>query len=124
MVSVLKPGQLFQYSARDLQGSVRNVDVSKYISWKDGKLEFRDDPFTEVVRKINRWYNVNLVIKDDRLKSYTYVATFQNESLDEVLKMLKISAPIEYKSLDRKQKADGTFEKRTIEIYYNDRKKK
>jgi len=72
-----------------------------------------------VVKKINRWYNVDLVIKDQVLKSHAYLATFQDENLDEVLKLLKLSAPIDYKDLGRKIRNDGTFEKRKIEIYYN-----
>jgi hypothetical protein len=66
---------------------------------------------------------VECVIKDDILKSYTYVATFQNESLDEILKMLKISAPIDYKNNTRKQQNDGTFEKRRIDLYYKPKNK-
>jgi len=60
-----------------------------------------------------------LIIKDNVLKSHTYMATFQDENLDEVLKLLKLSAPIDYRDLGREIKDDGTFEKRNIEIYYN-----
>ena len=123
LVATLKPDQMLDYNPSDNRSTVRNVDINEYVAWKQGKLIFRDDPFPEVVKKISRWYNVNIVLKDDRLKSYTYVATFQDESLDEVLKMLRISAPIEYRNLERKQGSDGTYEKRTIEIYYNPKKK-
>jgi ferric-dicitrate binding protein FerR (iron transport regulator) len=87
-------------------------------SWTEGKLAFRDENFTDVVRKINRWYNVELVIKDEALRSYSYQATFMDETLDEVLKLLHHSAPIVYRDLGRKKRADGTFEKRRIELYY------
>jgi transmembrane sensor len=115
----LNPGHLF-HSVPTTEGSyIQNTDAAKHISWTEGKLIFRDEPFIDVVARINRWYNVNLVIKDDILESYRYVATFQDESLDEVLKMLAISAPIHYKELPRKQLIDRTFEKRTVLLYYN-----
>lgn len=118
LVTSLKPGQLLHYSGSSQGNYIQNVDAGKYVAWTEGKLIFREDPFAEVVRELNRWYNVNIVIKDEILESYRYVATFQDETLDEILKMLKMSAPIEYKNIKRKQTADGTFEKRTIELYY------
>ncbi len=123
LIATLKPSQLLNYSRDESASYIKDVDVNKYVCWTEGKLIFRDDPFSEVVKRISQWYNVNIIIKDERLKTYTYVATFQDESLDEVLKMLKISAPINYKNIERKQEKDGTFEKRTVELYYNPKSK-
>jgi len=122
-VASLKPGQLLHFVPSRTGSYVDAVDVEKYISWIHGRLVFRDDPFSDVVKRINRWFNVNLVIKDDILKSYKYVATFQDESLDEILKMLTFSAPIRYRELKRTRMEDGTFGKRTIELYYKPLKK-
>ena len=123
LITSLSPGELL-HSVPYTEGSfIEKVDVDKYTSWTKGKLVFREDEFADVVKRINRWYNVNIVIKDKILESYRYVATFQDETLDEVLKMLAISAPIRYKDLPRKQSFDGTFEKRTIELYYSSTKK-
>lgn len=97
------------------------VNVDKYISWKDGELVFRNEPMTEVVRRINRWYNVGLIIKDKRLQSYSYRATFVDETLDEVLILLQHTSPIEYKDLGRELNSDGTYGKRMIELYYKHR---
>jgi len=94
------------------------VNVDKYISWKNGELVFRNEPMTEVVKRINRWYNVRIIIKDKKLESYSYRATFVDETLDEVLKLLKLTSPIEYQDLGRKILPDGTYGKRTIELYY------
>jgi len=121
-ISSLAPGELLHYQPESDGSYIQKVDVDKYVSWTKGRLVFRDDPFTDVVKRINRWYNVNIVIKDKILESYKYVATFQDETLDEVLKMLAISAPLNYRNIPRKQLSDGTFEKRTIELYYNPHK--
>lgn len=116
------PGELLHYLPQTTGSYIQKVDVDKYVSWTKGRLIFREDPFTDVVKRINRWYNVNIIIKDKILESYKYVATFQDETLDEVLKMLTVSAPISYRNLPRKQLGDGTFEKRTIELYYRPHK--
>jgi len=118
---MIYPGNIFTYNAEYYSYDINPVDTTKVIAWKNGKLVFRSDTFDEVVEKINRWYNVNMIIMDDELKKYTYRATFQDETLEEILKLLKYSAPIDYKNLDRKRNQDGTYDKRRIEIYYNPR---
>jgi len=112
----MEPGQMCSFDLVSSSYRIQTADVEKNISWKNGKLIFRDDRFTEVVQKCNRWYNVEIIIKDKELETFTYVGTFQDESLDEVLKLLSLTAPLEYKDLGRKRKEDGTFEKRKIEL--------
>jgi ferric-dicitrate binding protein FerR (iron transport regulator) len=114
----LKPDQMCVYNPDQRQYHIETADVKTVTAWKEGKLAFRNETFTEVVRKIKRWYNVELFIIDEALRSYTYQATFVDETLDEVLKLLQHSAPIQYKDLGREKGADGTFGKRRIELYY------
>lgn len=92
------------------------VDVEKYIAWKDGKLMFRDDTMEEVVRRLNRWYNVDIKLTGEHLMDYAYNATFEDESLTQVLELLKLSAPIDYKIVPRKRNHNSTFSKMKIEI--------
>jgi transmembrane sensor len=114
----LKPDQMCVYYPDQGSCQTKTVDVKKVTAWKEGKLAFRDETFAEVVRKIKRWYNVEIFIMDEALRSYSYQATFVDETLDEVLKLLQHSAPIQYKDLGREKGADGTFGKRKIELYY------
>lgn len=115
---LLEPNQMCTYVAGASSPNITSVDVDKITAWKEGKLIFRNEPFSEVVKKINRWYNVEIVIKDEILDSYVYMATFQDETLDEVLKLITLSAPIRFEDFDRELKPDRTFTKRKIELYY------
>jgi ferric-dicitrate binding protein FerR (iron transport regulator) len=114
----LKPDQMYVYYPGTGLNRVETVKVNKVTAWKEGKLAFRDESFTEVVRKINRWYNVEVKIMDETLKTYSYQATFIDETLDEVLKLLQRTAPIEFKDLGRAKGPDGTYGKRKLELYY------
>ncbi len=118
-IGVLKPDELLIYNIKSDSRKIRSVNSTDKISWVEGKLIFKYEPFVEVVRKLNRWYNVNIEVKDTLLESYIYYGSFQNEPLDEVLKLLQYTAPIKYQDIQRKRKQDGTFEKREIEIYYS-----
>jgi transmembrane sensor len=96
--------------------TIHDVDVDKYISWREGNLIFRDDPMEDVVRRLSRWFNVEFVVNDPEIKSYIYTATFRGENLEQVLKLLKLSAPIDYRIIDRKSLPDNEFTKQKIQL--------
>ena len=118
-IGILNPNESCIYYSQSDSNKIITINTNEKLSWLDGKLAFKYEPFEEVVRKINRWYNVNIVIKDELLDSYIYYGTFKDETLEEVINLLHFTAPIRYKVLERERKQDGTFEKRKIELYYN-----
>jgi transmembrane sensor len=120
-LGILKPDESFSYNYMSDSGKIISINSSEKLAWLDGKLTFKYEPFEDVVRKINRWYSVNILIKNELLKSYIYYGTFKDETLDEVLKLLQLTAPIRYKDIGREINQDGTFAKRKIEIYYRRR---
>ena len=99
------------------------TDPSKYKAWTDGKLVFRGDNMTEVAGRIERWYNVKVILADQNLKKYSFRATFEDDSLEEVLHLLCLTSPISYKIAPRVIKSDGTFEKVVVTIYERANKK-
>jgi transmembrane sensor len=116
-MGILKPGELFKYNSSTDSGKIQSTNTAEKLSWIEGKILFKYAPFEEVINKLNRWYNTNIIIKDESLRSYIYYGTFQSENLDEVLKLISYTAPIKYKEYKRERRQDGTFEKRKIEIY-------
>lgn len=114
---VLQPGELGVFK-RDIQQITKTkTDLQKYIAWKSGKLMFRDDRMDLVVEKLERWYNVEIEIKENEISNYIYTATFIDESLDQVLKMLSLSAPISYTVSERGKQDDETFAKQTVKLF-------
>lgn len=120
-LGMLEPGQMCIYDGNTSAYQLLTVDAMRVVAWKDGKLIFRNEPFEEVVKKLNRRYNANILIKDERLKAHPYMATFEDETLDEVIKLLRISAPVDVREITRERNRDGTFDKRTIEFYYRNK---
>jgi len=121
-LGTLLPGEMCVFDEKNLSAQVIHVDADKIVSWKDGKLVFINEPFDEVVKKLNRRYGVNITIKDQKLRDYTYLATFlEDETLDEVLKLLALSAPIEITDLGREIKQDSSYGGRTIEFRFRNK---
>jgi ferric-dicitrate binding protein FerR (iron transport regulator) len=94
-----------------------SVDPSKYYAWTEGKLVFRGDPMAEVARRIERWYNVKIIIADKELERYSFRGTFQDDSIEEVLRFLSLTSPIGYKVIPRTLMSDGTYRKEEITIF-------
>jgi len=93
------------------------VEPEKYNEWTEGKLVFRGDSMLEVARRIERWYNVKVIIKDKELERYTFRATFQDDSLEDVLRFLAMTTPISYKITPRELMPDGTYKKEEVTIW-------
>ncbi len=112
----LSPNERFVFDAEQKTGKIATVDAKFHSAWKEGKLVFRDQPLSEVLKKMERWYNVQFVMEDEQLQNYIYQATFENETLEEVLNLLAFTAPISYKIEDRVLNSDGTWSTKKILI--------
>lgn len=111
---VLRPGQRAVYREDIQKVELEDVAVDKYIAWREGNLIFQDDKMEEVVKRLSRWFNVDIIINDPEIKNYIYKATFRNESLTQVLNLLKISAPIDYTIEGNKLLSDGEYSKQKV----------
>lgn len=112
----IKPGECALLDIGRNKLTVSKVDVDKYIAWKDGLLIFKDDQMDEVVRKLDRWFNVEIILRNPELKEYVYTATYRDETLPQILELLKISAPIKYHITERERLNDNSYSKRKIII--------
>lgn len=116
-LSDMKAGEILTYNKQTNFFTLKQEDTYKYVAWKDGKLIFRNDPLRVVVEKISQIYNVDIELQGKALQDYRYRATFQEESLGEILRLLKISSPIDYYEVKRTPLPDGTFPKKKVIIF-------
>lgn len=115
---ILKPNEHLVLDKRQNQVTIQAVQTSHFTSWKDGILEFRNVPLHEVARRLERWYNSEIIFQDDVLKDIPYRATFKNETLGRVLELLSLSAPIRYEIIESKTNKNGIYEKQKVILKY------
>lgn len=111
------PNERLIFNYRTNKYAISKTDAKYWCVWKDGILAFRDEPLEDVFKRIGRTYNVDIIVKDKTVGQQLYRATFEGESLDEILRLLKISAPIKYKRFDRQLNGNNEFNKERIEVY-------
>ncbi len=112
----MKPNQKFVFDNQDKKFQTTALNAQQYNAWKDGMLIFRNEPLSEVFKRLSRWYNVNILITDDQIKRYKYRATFQNEPIEEVIRLIALTLPIEYKIQKRAYNDQGVYAVREIQI--------
>jgi len=95
LLATLKPGQRSVLNTADAF-SLKDVNTELITSWKDGKLIFVKEPFANVVRELERWYNVKIEIQGNRLKNLGYTGTIEMETFGEILELINTTTPIKY----------------------------
>lgn len=114
---ILEPGYTAFYSVADEELKVTKVDdMDVFTGWKDGKLLFNNEPFAVILQKMERWYNVDIQLKDPSLGEYVLYATFLDENIEQVLAIFSKSIPITVSYPKRLKQADGSYAKREILI--------
>lgn len=113
----MTPNQRISYDNKTDLYQIETVNPYKWYAWKDGVLMFRDDPLEYVFKRIGLTYNVNIEVKDKKLAEHPYRATFEGESIDEILRLIKMTAPIEYVTEERIMNQNDSYSQRKIEVY-------
>ena len=80
------------------------VDVSEYISWRNGVLEFNSTPMPEILKKIGRYYNVQFEgTTDMKLRELTCSGKlFLSNNLDSVMTSVSILSSTTYQRENNK----------------------
>lgn len=116
----LIPGDKLESSPTRGEVLDHGIDVKKYVSWVDGKLIFRDDPLEEVLKRLGRWYNIEIDVNDPNgeFSNLPFNMTIQNESLPQILEYLRHAVPITIKEERLVIKDNGSFNKQKYIINF------
>ncbi|MCR9227184.1 MAG: DUF4974 domain-containing protein [Flavobacteriaceae bacterium] len=92
---IIKPGQKAVIKGNGMV--VNTVDVKDYTGWTQNVLTFRDELFPNIIKKIERRYNVTIVNNYPELDNARFNGKFKNESILSLMNTFKESANFEYK---------------------------
>ncbi|HUX58911.1 MAG TPA: FecR domain-containing protein [Bacteroidales bacterium] len=117
----MKPTDLAIFQKNNNKFLVRTISDDRYFSWKEGKLVFNKEPISEVAKKLSRWFNIEIQIRDTKLLELTYTGTFVDETLPQVMELIAMVSPVSYTISGRKEISSGTFSKRVVIINYKNK---
>lgn len=93
--SVLKPGQ--QALSRPDGFLVKDVNITQAIAWKNGTFDFDNEDIQSVMRKISRWYNVEVEFEGDVSRERFNGALSRKKNINQMLKMLESTGVVHFK---------------------------
>jgi ferric-dicitrate binding protein FerR (iron transport regulator) len=94
--ALLKPGQQARVPGGPQAGKtnieiVENADVEKVMAWKNGVFNFNDASLAEVMRQLERWYNIEVVYEQGVPKLEFIGKMGRDLPLSDVLRGLEMS---------------------------------
>jgi len=95
---------------------IATVDPKYDIAWKDHQIMFKNHPMEQVIRMLGRYYNVQFVVKNNKVMDSEITGKFSNEQLQQVMEYLKIASGIKYSILPATV-GNGEMKPEVIEIW-------
>jgi ferric-dicitrate binding protein FerR (iron transport regulator) len=97
----LRPGEQLVYNALKKAIEVKNVETRMFTAWKDNKLIFINMNLKELFVVLERKFGVDIKVTNNVILNYHYDGTIKDETILEVLDLLKETLPIKYKIEDQ-----------------------
>jgi hypothetical protein len=96
-VKTIKPNQKYTFEKNTNHSGIQEVDIFDYISWKYGFLSFKKEKLSDVLKKIERYYNVRIDYNASEIDRTSVSGKLDLKGdIQETFRIISITAPIEY----------------------------
>ena len=98
---ILKPGQMaVDNPSKSL--SVQIADLEEIMAWKNGLFIFNNENITTVMKKVARWYDVDVVFKGN-MENTNFVGNYsRSKSLANLLKNIELMDKVHFRAEGRR----------------------
>lgn len=106
--TVLKPNETYLLIRNKNQSKTYKVeDITKFSSWRNGEIYFRNQTFKNIAKELERTYNIHFCINNKEIENLRYTGKFSgNDSIQKILDILKLTTEFNY-----------TLKNDTVKIY-------
>lgn len=86
----------------DKQVKMKKVNINKdendvtETMWVKNKLAFDNETLEKILAETERWYNVQIELKNENAKAFRFTSVFENKPLTDVLESLCLAAHLHY----------------------------
>jgi transmembrane sensor len=84
----LSPGDLGQLDSTGQIQLEHGVDVTRYLGWSEGRLQYQLAPLDEIIADLDRWYDVDIRLADSSLNTTRVTMSVTGKSVDDVMTVL------------------------------------
>lgn len=98
-IAVLTPDQHVSLNRKSNKLTVAETVNSSYACmWRNDELAFEGETLGDIAVLLSRMYNVQVEFRSERIKNYRFSGVIRNNSLDNVIEIISLTAPITYES--------------------------
>lgn len=112
---LMSPNQKVIYDMVTKTTHLQHVRVEPDIAWKDGKIILSDTALEEALKILSKRFNVDFIIKNEKVKDNHFTGTFVKQRLDVILEHFNVASGIRFRYIETKNK--DIPEKNQIEVY-------
>lgn len=99
----VKPGEIVIYDPANDSFQQWKINTNDYMSWRKGYYVFKSEKLSNILRKISRYYNVEISTEKKGWLDETFTGSLDfRESPEEVLNFITKTLPFDYKSANNK----------------------
>jgi len=93
----IAPGEQLFYDKSSKKMTVKSVDAHLYTAWADGFFLFKDAPLDDILRRVGRWYGLDIVYNNSSVKEIKYSGKMRMyDSVQEVLRKFEESGGLHF----------------------------
>ena len=103
-LTMLKPGFKGSVDKENFRVKTSKVNTKIYTSWIDGEVIFRNETFSQILKKLERLYNVTIINNKNESLDEVFNAAInvENENIEQVLDYFNKIYNIEYQIFNNK----------------------
>jgi ferric-dicitrate binding protein FerR (iron transport regulator) len=103
-LTMLKPGFKGSVDKENFRVTTSKVNTKIYTSWIDGEVIFRNETFSQILKKLERLYNVTIINNKNESLDEVFNAAInvENENIEQVLEYFNKIYNIEYQIFNNK----------------------
>lgn len=100
VVAEMNPRQSITIGNNMSMNKIDDPKPENKSAWKEGRIIFDSTPVSDVVKTLQRWHGVKIVVLDNSVLKTNITATFESESIVQILDLIKLTSFIDYKVKD------------------------
>ena len=99
---ILTQNQMTSYDLPSKKSHKKTIDPDDVFAWTEGVISFKKANIEEILKTLERWYGVNIVLNRELNMDRDFTFKYQNKPLEEILKGLGFAFGFQYEINDKK----------------------
>lgn len=76
---------------------VTNIKTEAVTSWKDDAWIIESEPLKEIAIKMERRFNVKMILQGEEIENYVYSGVIKDESLEQMMRAISATSPVKFR---------------------------